>query len=113
MASNEADREADKKKQEEATKAEAKADETQQKADKKKAEKSPMEGGDDDGIPTSYYDADLWTKRPDRQGRKMDHSKSSVTVNATVLGATKEEVGIALQKIIRDAERSNPKAVRP
>ena len=112
VASNEADREADKKKQEEATKAEAKADEKKQKADKKKAEKSSMEGGDDDGIPTSYYDADLWTKRPDRQGRKMDHSKSSVTVNATVLGATKEEVGIALKKLIIEANRSNPGAAK-
>ena len=74
--------------------------------------KGAGEGGDDDGVPTSYYDADLWTKRPDRGGRKGGESKGSVTINATVLGADKEQVGIALQKLIRDAEKSNPKAIR-
>lgn len=112
VASNEAEREAQAKEAEDADKAKEKADKKAEKADKKKSEKASMEGGDDDGVPTSYYDADLWTKRPDRQGRRNDRSHGSVTVHATVLGSTKEEVGIALKKLIIEANRSNPGAAR-
>lgn len=75
--------------------------------------KGPGGGGDDDGVPTSYYDADLWQKRPDRQGRKGgEESKGSVTVNAVVLGSTKDEVGLALDKVLRDSRRESQGRVR-
>ena len=65
------------------------------------------QGGDDDGVPTSYYDADLWTKRPDKGGRGEERKGGGINIsNVTVLGATKEEVGQAMDKLIRDSQRS-------
>lgn len=69
------------------------------------ASRSRGGGGDDDGVPTSYYDGGLYTKRPER-APQATKSGGSVTVNATVLGGTRDEVGKQLARLIRDADRS-------
>ncbi|WP_434424619.1 hypothetical protein [Nannocystis pusilla] len=65
--------------------------------------------GDDDGVPTSYYDADLWQRRPDRAGgRKSEGQKQSVVVNinAPVVGGSDAEIGTKIRGWIRESERS-------
>lgn len=62
-------------------------------------------GGDDDGVPTSYYDGGLYSKRPDRTPQAANGS-GSTTNNITVLGATTEQVGLALMRIQETTRRS-------
>lgn len=62
-------------------------------------------GPDDDGVPTSYYDGALYTKRPDR----MPHAANgggNTTNHITVLGATTDQVALALQRTLDQGKRS-------
>jgi hypothetical protein len=64
-------------------------------------------GGDDDGVPTSYYDGGLYSKRPDRMPQAANTGGGDrVTNNITVLGATTEQVGLALRRVQEQTGRS-------
>lgn len=61
--------------------------------------------GDEDGVPTSYYDGGLYSKRPEKMPQAQQGA-AVVNINATVLGGTRDEVGQQLSRIIRDSQRS-------
>ena len=61
--------------------------------------------GDEDGVPTSYYDGGLYSKRPEKMPQ-VQRGTAVVNINATVLGGTRDEVGQQLSRIIRDSQRS-------
>lgn len=61
---------------------------------------------DDDGVPTSYYDGGLYSKRPDRTPQAANNGGGTTTNNITVLGGTTEQVGIALRRIQEQTGRS-------
>jgi len=73
-----------------------------------KGESSRSKGGgeDDDGIPTSYYDGGLYSKRPDRTPHAANGSNVSTINNISVLGATTEQVALALNKVMTQGKRS-------
>lgn len=63
-------------------------------------------GEDDDGVPTSYYDGGLYSKRPDRMPQAANSQGGSTTNNITVLGATTDQVATALNRIQRKGNSS-------
>lgn len=70
------------------------------------ASQSNKGGDDDDGIPTSYYDGGLYSKRPNRSPAANMGNNVSTVNNITVLGATTEQVALGLAKVMRDGQRS-------
>ena len=62
-------------------------------------------GGDDDGVPTSYYDGGLYSKRPTRMPQAANGG-GSTTNNITVLGATTDQVALALRRVQDQGKRS-------
>jgi hypothetical protein len=60
---------------------------------------------DDDGVPTSYYDGGLYSKRPDRMPQAASN-QGSTTNNITVLGATTDQVALALRRVQEQGVRS-------
>ncbi|MCY1055440.1 hypothetical protein [Nannocystis sp. SCPEA4] len=74
--------------------------------------RGPSGDGDDDGVPTSYYDADLWQRRPDRMGRSGEAKSGqsvNITVNGSIIGGSKEELGTELRRLIQSSERAGRK----
>ena len=70
-------------------------------------------GGDDDGVPTSYYDGGLYSKRPDRMPQAAANGGGVVNNNnITVLGATTDQVALALRRVQDQGARSLGPRVR-
>lgn len=63
-------------------------------------------GKDDDGVPTSYYDGGLYSKRPDRMPHAASGGGTINNNNITVLGATTDQVALALRRVQDHGERS-------
>lgn len=65
--------------------------------------------GDDDGVPTSYNDGGLYSKRPSKMGGSGKGSSGGNVVlqfNGPVIGGTPTQIGMELKRWIRDAEGS-------
>lgn len=77
-----------------------------------KSSSSGKGGGDDDGVPTSYYDGGLYSKRPDRMPHAAANAGGTTTNNITVLGATTDQVALALRRVQDQGTRSLGKGVR-
>lgn len=65
-------------------------------------------GGDDDGVPTSYNDGALYTKRPMRSPGASQAATGGVTVNinAGVVAGDAEQTGRALKRLIDKSGQS-------
>jgi len=73
--------------------------------------RGPEPRTDENDTPTSYYDSDLWQRRPDRQGRSGEAKGQAVniTVNGSIIGGSKEELGTELRRLIQSSERAGRK----
>lgn len=71
------------------------------------------DGSDDDGVPTSYYDGGLYSKRPDRMPQAAANGAGVVNNNnITVLGATTDQVALALRRVQDQGAKSLGPRVR-
>lgn len=72
---------------------------------------SSDEGGDDDGIPTSYVERSNFSKRNQATSPKkgMGGSVTNITVNGTFLGGTQEQVYTSLQRGLANVQSSKGK----